>query len=221
MSDVATTAPDVMIRENAFIDPKFKAGIPGTYRVAVTIEGVPLSSPSVQYFDPSRWTQAFADRGFDVRCTGVGYGGTKNARSENPALDIIEGIFGSGYGDRNVADQTYFVTLDIRSFPDRVRDGTHLGGVSWAAAVGVLLVAAVVFTAISYFTGKNLLVDSVVALATAVGQGVAAIVKPTGEAVSSSIVVPVLLVGGLVFAIAKYAGGFRGPGGLRVGGRGT
>lgn len=202
--------PQPTIRPGAPISSAFRDGRPGTYEVAVTVEAVPLESAVTPFFDPSRWTTALTSAGINGRVTAVKYAGSSNYRSTNWASDYIDEILGRGGTARQIADVRYQLTviLDQQSnvAPQGMTSGSGVGGLGLApAAVGVIVLGALAaaFTAISYFTGKNVLIDSVKAIGTAVGSGVAEIGSGLGKAL-----VPIALVAvGLILVLGSKSGG--------------
>lgn len=159
------------IRPNAAIDRGFQDGVPGTYEILVTIESVPFNAPKVQNFDPARWTQSFRAAGYEnVTATRVRFVSSTNARDTNPAMTAMYALVGKDPPpEQFVADVQYAVTVTVRA------SGAQLAGlgavqVGWGLGLAILAAAAVVFTAIEYFSGKNVLVDAVKAIGRAVGE---------------------------------------------------
>lgn len=189
---------------NAQIDPAFEAGVPGTYDITVTIEGVALAAPKIQNLDPATWTSYFKQQGLPVRATKVYYVSSTNARSTNAAADLFESLVSGSNTDRNVADVTYRVRVDVLATGG---PNGNLGAVQgWGLAVAVLLAAAAVFTVIEYFTGKNILVDAVTAIARAVGGAVKEVLTDAGQGLGSGVLLAGLATVTVLYLFKKMGG---------------
>lgn len=204
------------IAPGAVIDSSFQDGLPGVYDIDVTIQSVPLSTPVKQNLDPSTWTNAFAAQGYpNVTCVSVRSSKSTGFRSTNPAADLLDSILG-GNPNRDVADLHYTVRVSIGS-----SDGMDTSGMSglgaapagWALAGIIIGAVAVGFTIISYFTGKNVIVDAVRQISAAIAAAAADLGAGLGEGI--------LYAGLALVAIAflfKKAGGKAAFKGFGIGG---